>query len=169
MVGIGCFQTTGDVRRFQIQPGSLVLTDQRQPGFQRGRIFIPGLLQPAQRLFRLSRLFRQSGLPRAAAPSDGCDTANQDDNAPRITSPLRGVAHAVRTQKPEPLVLRAEAAAGTRTIYWFADDALVGQSAPGEGITWLPPLAQSGKRHTLRAVSDQGQSETREITVDIIP
>ena len=117
----------------------------------------------------MRRLFRQSGLPRAAAPSDGCDTANQDDNAPRITSPLRGVAHAVRTQKPEPLVLRAEAAAGTRTIYWFADDALVGQSAPGEGITWLPPLAQSGKRHTLRAVSDQGQSETREITVDIIP
>ena len=117
----------------------------------------------------MRRLFRQSGLPRATAPSDGCDTANQDDNAPRITSPLRGVAHAVRTQKPEPLVLRAEAAASTRTIYWFADDALVGQSAPGEGITWLPPLAQSGKRHTLRAVSDQGQSETREITVDIIP
>ncbi|WP_323745999.1 penicillin-binding protein 1C [Diaphorobacter caeni] len=133
----------------------------------------------------MRRLFRQSGLPRAAAPDDGCDradmSANADagsspldgiataDHAPRITAPLRGVRHILRTQKPEPLVLRAETDADIRTIYWFAGDTLIGQSAPGEGITWLPPMAQASQRHTLRAVSDQGQTETREITVDIVP
>ena len=93
--------------------------------------------------------------------------------APVIVSeddaPLRGVRHVMRTSKPEPLVLRAETASSVRTIYWFAGDALIGQSAPGEGITWMPPMAKASERHTLRAVSDQGQSESREITVDIVP
>ena len=126
----------------------------------------------------MRRLFRQSGLPRAAVPDDGCDKSNgdhnganadTDDNAPHITAPLRGVRHVMRTSKPEPLVLRAETASSVHTIYWFAGDALIGQSAPGEGITWMPPMAKASERHTLRAVSDQGQSESREITVDIVP
>ena len=125
----------------------------------------------------MQRLFRQSGLPRVAASDADCDTTHASDPfvsdgdaaAPRITAPLRGVRHTLRTQHPEPLLLRAEAAAGTHTIYWFADDALIGQSAPGVGITWMPPMARSSQRHTLRAVSDAGESETREITVDIIP
>ena len=126
----------------------------------------------------MRRLFRQSGLPRAAVPDDGCDKSNgdhnganadTDDNAPHITAPLRGVRHVMRTSKPEPLVLRAETTSTVRAIYWFAGDALIGQSAPGEGITWMPPMAKASERHTLRAVSDQGQSESREITVDIVP
>jgi penicillin-binding protein 1C len=79
------------------------------------------------------------------------------------------VRHTLRVKKPEPLVLRAEAAAGTQTVYWFADDALIGRAAPGEGITWMPDLAESGRRYVLRAVDDQGRAESREVTVDIAP
>jgi penicillin-binding protein 1C len=117
----------------------------------------------------MRRLFRQAGLPRAAVPGDGCDDSGGDAPAPLLTSPLRGVRHTLRAGKPEPLVLRAEAAAGTRVIYWFADDALIGQAAPGEGIAWTPALAESGRRYVLRAVDDQGRAESREVIVDIAP
>ncbi|MCL1962115.1 MAG: penicillin-binding protein 1C [Desulfovibrionaceae bacterium] len=117
----------------------------------------------------MRRLFRQAGLPRAAVPADGCDSGAAPAPAPLITSPLRGVRHTLRAYKPEPLVLRAEAAAGVRTVYWFADDALIGQAAPGEGIAWLPALAESGRRYLLRAVDDQGRAEAREVVVDVAP
>jgi len=79
------------------------------------------------------------------------------------------VRHTLRVARPEPLVLRAEAAAGTQTLYWFADDALVGRAAPGEGLAWMPDLAESGRRYVLRVVDDQGRAESREVIVDIAP
>ena len=120
----------------------------------------------------MQKLFRQAGLPRAGAPADACAEAagaGADEAAPLITSPLRGVAHTVRVGKPEPLVLRAEAASGTKTVYWFADGALVGRARPGEGIAWMPDLAQSGRRYLLRAVDDAGRAESRELVVDMAP
>lgn len=119
----------------------------------------------------MRRLFRQAGLPRASVPADGCDEkdAGAPEAAPLISSPLRGVRHTLRIARPEPLVLRAEAAAGTQTLYWFADDALVGRAAPGEGIAWMPDLAESGRRYVLRVVDDQGRAESREVIVDIAP
>lgn len=119
----------------------------------------------------MRRLFRQAGLPRAAVPADGCEQkdAGAPEAAPLISSPLRGVRHTLRVARPEPLVLRAEAAAGTQTLYWFADDALVGRAAPGEGLAWMPDLAESGRRYVLRVVDDQGRAESREVIVDIAP
>jgi penicillin-binding protein 1C len=119
----------------------------------------------------MRRLFRQAGLPRASVPADGCEQkdAGAPEAAPLISSPLRGVRHTLRAARPEPLVLRAEAAAGTQTLYWFADDALVGRAAPGEGIAWMPDLAESGRRYVLRVVDDQGRAESREVIVDIAP
>ncbi len=119
----------------------------------------------------MRRLFRQAGLPRASVPADGCERkdAGAPEAAPLISSPLRGVRHTLRVARPEPLVLRAEAAAGTQTLYWFADDALVGRAAPGEGIAWMPDLAESGRRYVLRVVDDQGRAESREVIVDIAP
>ncbi|WP_370681942.1 penicillin-binding protein 1C [Comamonas sp. GB3 AK4-5] len=122
----------------------------------------------------MQRLFRQSGLPRTSlqAPDcseDGPSDQAADDAGPRITSPLRGVRHTLRSRKPEPLVLRAEAAASTHSIYWFAGDSLIGRTAPGEGLAWLPPMAESGQNHMLRAVDETGRAATREIVVDITP
>ncbi|SFO58992.1 penicillin-binding protein 1C [Variovorax sp. PDC80] len=119
----------------------------------------------------MRRLFRQAGLPRASVPADGCEQkdAGAPEAAPLISSPLRGVRHTLRVARPEPLVLRAEAAAGTQTLYWFADDALVGRAAPGEGLAWMPDLAESGRRYVLRVVDDQGRAESREVIIDIAP
>ena len=94
---------------------------------------------------------------------------NPSNTAPQISSPLRGVRHTIRASRPEPLVLRAEAAAGVQAIYWFADDALVGRIAPGEALPWMPPLATSGQRHVLRAIDDQGRAESREVVIDVVP
>lgn len=122
----------------------------------------------------MQRLFRQSGLPRTSLQAPDCSEDGQndpavDDASLRITSPLRGVRHTLRSRKPEPLVLRAEAAAGTHSVYWFANDSLIGRSAPGEGLAWLPPMATSGQNHVLRAVDEMGRSAVREIVVDIAP
>lgn len=127
----------------------------------------------------MQRLFRQSGLPRTSlqAPDCSTDAAGEhaageqaaDDAGPRITSPLRGVRHTLRSRQPQPLVLRAEAGADTHSIYWFAGDALIGRTAPGEGLAWLPPMAESGQRHVLRAVDETGRAAVREIVVDIGP
>jgi penicillin-binding protein 1C len=121
----------------------------------------------------MRQLFRQAGLLRAAAPAESCSGSGGSGDtqapAPLITSPLRGVRHTVRVNKPEPLVLRADAAADVHAIYWFADDALIGQAAPGEGLAWMPSLAEPGRRYVLRAVDDQGRAESREIIVDLVP
>ena len=118
----------------------------------------------------MHKLFRQAGLPRASAPSDPCAGARPaDEAAPLSSSPLRGVTHTARAGKPEPLVLRAEAAAGTEAIYWFADDALIGRVRPGEGLAWMPGLAVSGRRYLLRAVDDAGRAESREAVVEVAP
>lgn len=118
----------------------------------------------------MRRMFRQAGLPRAETPTNGCGKdGGKSESAPFITAPLRGVRHTLRGEKPEPLMLRAKAAAGTHTIYWFVDDALIGRASPGEGITWMPALADSGRRYVLRAVDDQGRAESRDVLVDIAP
>ena len=118
----------------------------------------------------MQRLFRQAGLPRARPPADPCAAARSgDDAAPLISSPLRGVTHTVRLAKPEPLLLRAEAAAGTETVYWFADDALIGRVRPGEGLAWMPNLGATGRRYLLRAVDNEGRTEAREVVVEIAP
>lgn len=118
----------------------------------------------------MHRMFRQAGLPRASAPALVCEEdSSAAESAPVITSPLRGVRHMLRAGSPAPLVLRAEAAAGARTVYWFADDALIGSAAPGEGMTWMPDLSDPGRHYVLRAVDDRGRADSREVTVDIAP
>jgi penicillin-binding protein 1C len=89
-----------------------------------------------------------------------------NEAAPVITSPLRGVQYALRASKPEPLVLRAEAAAGARTLYWFANDALVGKTKPGVDLPWLPPTAGD---FMLRVVDDLGSAQERVLSVVFVP
>lgn len=122
----------------------------------------------------MQRLFRQAGLPRRSAASDGCasgvgpvsDAQGRADGAPTIIAPLRGVSYVLRTRQPQTLTLRAEAAAGVQVLYWFADDALIARVAPGESVNWLPPQA---RHYTLRVVDDQGRAESRELQVELAP
>jgi penicillin-binding protein 1C len=116
------------------------------------------------------RLFREAGMPRRVAPHaadcGGKFNGGNDSDAPRIVSPVRGLAYTVRISRPAPLLLRADAAAGTQAVYWFAGNAYLGRAPFGEGLAWLPP--QAG-RYSLRAVDDRGLADNRELTVDFLP
>jgi penicillin-binding protein 1C len=116
------------------------------------------------------RLFREAGMPRRVAPPaadcGGKFTAGNDSDGPRIVSPVRGLAYTVRISQPAPLLLRADAAAGTQSVYWFAGNAYLGRAPSGEGLAWLPP---QGGRYSLRAIDDRGLADNRELTVDFLP
>ena len=124
----------------------------------------------------MQRLFRQSGMPRRVArPGDCAASPDQQvaagdggtpGEAPVIGSPLRGVSYILDPRVPQPLQLRAEAAADVRTLYWFAGDALLGRSAPGEGLAWRPPAPG---RYELRVVDDQGRADYRALDVQLAP
>lgn len=109
----------------------------------------------------LAAIFRRAGLPLRQPPAGGCsDEAAAAQAAPHIVAPLRGVIHIRRLAQPEPIYLSAEAGPGSGILHWFVDDALVGNSNPGEAIAWNPP--QAGK-YMVRVVDSQGHSDTREL------
>jgi penicillin-binding protein 1C len=117
------------------------------------------------------QLFREAGMPRRAAPpAPDCagesGTAGDDRDAPRIVSPVRGLVYTLRIGRPVPLSLRADAASGTESVYWFAGSAYLGRAPFGESLGWLP--SQPG-RYLLRAVDDRGSADTRELVVDWVP
>jgi len=128
----------------------------------------------------MQRVFRQAGMPRrVAAPGDcaassalagGVEAAATDTDspgdAPAIVSPLRGVSYILDPRAPQPLPLRAEAAAGVGTLYWFAGNALLGRTAPGEGLAWKPPAPG---RYELRVVDDKGRADYRALQVQLAP
>jgi membrane carboxypeptidase/penicillin-binding protein PbpC len=51
-------------------------------------------------------------------------------------------------------------------LFWFADEAFLGRSAPGQDLRWRPPGAG---RYTLAAVDSEGASSTREVVVEFTP
>ena len=112
------------------------------------------------------RLFAQSGLPRPKVAPDACDTSEASQESPRITSPLRGISYVLRSSTPKPLTLKADAAADAKTLYWFADDALLGKTAADSDLQWLPTL---GKRYVLRVIDEQGRADSRELVVELAP
>ena len=126
----------------------------------------------------MQSLFAQAGLPRNSVAEPECSgtatngamisRGNSDARAaaPAITSPLRGVTHSIRTSHPTPISLRAEAAAGVRQLYWFADDVLIGKAGPGESLVWQP---SSPRAYLLRVVDDAGRVESREVVVEWVP
>ncbi len=118
----------------------------------------------------MQRLFREAGMPRRVAPPapdcGGESNGSDDSEGPRTVSPVRGLVYTVRISKSAPLLLRADAAAGTESVYWFAGNAYLGRAPLGEGLAWLPP--QAG-RYSLRAVDDRGFADNRELVVDFLP
>ncbi|MEY4562352.1 MAG: hypothetical protein RLZZ618_1629 [Pseudomonadota bacterium] len=116
------------------------------------------------------QLFSQAGMPRRIPPPARCKAGTARPEAavgdgPQIMSPLRGANYVLRLSQLTPLTLRANAAqAGP--LYWFADDAFVGQAPAGRDLSWGPPAAG---RYTLSVVDAQGLTETREVVVEFAP
>jgi penicillin-binding protein 1C len=112
---------------------------------------------------------------RVAPPAPDCrgvrgegeaGEAGDDAEGPRIVSPARGLIYTLRTSELAPLALRADAAAGTQAVYWFAGNAFLGRAPFGESLAWLP--SQAG-RYSLRAIDDRGFADTRDLVVDFVP
>ncbi|MEP7155078.1 MAG: penicillin-binding protein 1C [Betaproteobacteria bacterium] len=117
----------------------------------------------------MQRLFRDAGMPRRdppRLPDCGSDklVRNAQTGEPQIVSPLRAVTYTTRISKPVAISLRAEGNRGR--LYWFANEAFLGEANAGEGLAWQPPRA--GK-FVLRAVNESGQSDSRDINVELVP
>ena len=116
----------------------------------------------------LMRLYAQAGIPRRPPPESGdCDTSVAAGPPPQITSPLGGVNYSVRVGQigQERLSFNANAEGDVRTLYWFVDDAYVGQSAPGVALAWVP--TRPG-RYRVSAVDERGRSDLRELEVELV-
>lgn len=113
----------------------------------------------------MQSLFKRAGMPLRKPPEDICNGVSNQEQTLNIITPMRGVIHLQRLNRQEPLLLRAEASASNGNLYWFADNALLGQTKPSETMSWLPPHA--GK-YGLRVVDANGNSDTREITVESV-
>ncbi len=114
----------------------------------------------------LAQVFVQAGIPRRKPPASAdCRNAGQlAGDAPSITSPLRGSIYAMRVSETDRkhIALSAVTDADVRRLYWFVDQAFVGQSTPGEELDWQPP---SAGEYRIRAVDDHGRSDERELRV----
>jgi penicillin-binding protein 1C len=116
-------------------------------------------------------LFRQAGIPRRAPPAENPDCPLEvraaRGNPPQITSPQPGLAYSYRAdeQHPEPLTFSAVTDADVHAIYWFLDERFVGRSDHGQPLFWPPRPGH----FMLRAVDDQGRSDARPISVQVIP
>jgi penicillin-binding protein 1C len=128
----------------------------------------------------LQRLFRAAGMPRRMPPAlpdcgggGSAVVAGDDPTAgpadsrddPQITSPLQGVTYTVRLSRPAPLLLRANVSGRDRKLFWFANDALIGQGGAGADVAWMP--AMPGK-YQLRAIDTRGRADAREVTVEFV-
>ncbi|WP_347254065.1 penicillin-binding protein 1C [Leminorella grimontii] len=117
----------------------------------------------------LAKVFALAGLPKKTPPS----TAHCKDGAsvtagapPRITSPLRNTTYTLRRTalKKTPIVFSAITDNDGSVIYWFVDDAYLGNTASQRTIEWAP---ESSGRYRIRAIDDRGRADTRTVNVDI--
>lgn len=112
----------------------------------------------------LMELYAQAGAPRATPPefAPECRVASQDGLSPQITSPVQSASlqlFGARTDRR--VALSAVADGGVRKLYWFADDAYLGESRPAESFFWN---AKPGA-YILRVVDDHGRADSMELTI----
>lgn len=119
----------------------------------------------------VQRLYRAAGLPRRTPPNvmKNCQPNRISDQseAPQIRSPLTQVSYQLRLSQPqESIPLNANAASDATTLYWFADQTLIGQGPPQTTLNWRP--GKSGE-YRLRVSDDQGRSASRGLRVEFVP
>lgn len=117
----------------------------------------------------LQKLFRDAGMPRRAPPAFAppCSEHGIAGAAPRIMQPLRGVTYTLRETKlgEDSVSLNAVTDADASEVFWFADQTFIGRAKPGVALAWKPPGAGN---YLLRAIDDQGRSDSRELPVAVV-
>ncbi|MBO4684253.1 MAG: penicillin-binding protein 1C, partial [Desulfovibrio sp.] len=122
----------------------------------------------------LELAFRRAGIAKPAPPPFGpeClkeikeqDLLRQEGPPPQIVLPKYGITYHVSTVpgKTRTVPLKAHAAHGVKTVYWFAGSAFIGASAPEEVLLYP---ARPGKI-ALRCVDDAGRSTQHQLSVEL--
>jgi penicillin-binding protein 1C len=113
------------------------------------------------------RLFEQAGMPHRPAPHlpECYRNAAEQNAAPRIVSPSKAGAYALRLGKSSTLALQANTTASD-SIYWFANQSFIARTAPSETYSWLP--GQPG-HYLISAVDAEGRTASTEIRVELAP
>ena len=109
------------------------------------------------------KLFRQAGMPRRVPPPlPGCAAENNLD-APRLSSPLRGVIYTLKRGSKEGIELDAGVAGDVQNVFWFDGRALIARRSANEGpMEWYP---ETEGFHLIRIIDDHGRSAEREVQV----
>lgn len=116
----------------------------------------------------LLKTFNRAGLPRVRPPQNpACRDEGQVilGEKPSITSPLRGKTYSLQTRRDEQqsIALTATADAEVKSLYWFVDDAFVGQSTITSSLYWEPP---TDGVFNVRVVDDRGRSSSRYVKIE---
>ena len=113
----------------------------------------------------MQKLFRDAGMPRREAPrAPQCGDDTRAASDPQIVSPLRAVTYTTRISNPVAMSLRAEGNRGK--LFWFSNDAFIGDANAGEALAWNPPRAG---RYLLRVVDETGRADSRDVSVEVVP
>ncbi|MBN1626399.1 MAG: penicillin-binding protein 1C [Deltaproteobacteria bacterium] len=115
----------------------------------------------------ISKIFHEAGIYRPEPPAfmEDCDLEDRDEKgmSPQIISPDSAVTYILRNDGAggDRVPLEATAENGVKTLYWFADNAYIGQSRPSDIFLWE---ADAG-RFQIRAVDDNGRVAIKTLTV----
>jgi len=113
----------------------------------------------------MQKLFVQAGLRRATPPAyePRCGIPPSGSEEIRIISPEQHVEYRLEPHRGLELELVASVPADARQLYWFCDDALIGQVDPSRSIHWKAKVG----RFLFRAVDDRGRATS--VRVRILP
>jgi penicillin-binding protein 1C len=113
------------------------------------------------------RMFRQAGMPRRQPPVlPDCESGDEQDG-PRIESPLRNVSYALRSSaRGESIALEATVGGDVANVFWFDGGEFLGKRAVAEGAMPWRPVAEGS--HLIRVIDDHGRMAERDVEVQTI-
>ena len=84
-----------------------------------------------------------------------------------IASPRAALTYSFRASDPSrrTVPLKADAAPGVRTVFWFAGSQFIGSSDPALPLLWTAVPGSS----KLRVLDDRGRSAVCEVNVEVLP
>ncbi|WP_010653717.1 penicillin-binding protein 1C [Fluoribacter dumoffii] len=115
----------------------------------------------------LLSIFKKAGIQRHTPPfcEPDCILTGHPGIEPHITSPQNGISYIIRANSHlnNTIPFTAVTDAGVAHVYWFINETFIAKTKAGESYLWN---AKPGK-FVVRAVDDHGQSEARDIHVQL--
>lgn len=117
----------------------------------------------------LERVFARMGITKRKPPlnSECRQTANDQGQPPKITSPIRSMTYTLRRSKLKEnrIALTANIDGSSRKMYWFANSAYLAHVQAGQIYYWNPNQAGS---FIIQVVDDYGRTDSMRINVNVV-